>query len=891
MLCGLRQYSVIAAAVITLCSSASVWSQDYKTNGGSSGDSVGYRNKGTYTIKNTDTLTTRGGSGSGSCGYINDTSGTFQNYGTVTATGGSTASSAGLYNSGAFINNAGAVLNANAGTVTQAHGFSNYKTFINYGTVNAKSGSAKSANGFRNSVSFKNYGTINATGGTGNPAYAFCNYNGNNNAAVIDLTNEGTINLYTNTALNALYAPKTLYQSKSTALISGNFLSFAKYTASTVAGVEKVPFVTSAGAKSTSAAFATGAAATAGSISSLANFLSSNISGGTIRITNTEFSESGQQFIINKFLAAGVGSNVKIIFGGTGTLGFEGGKANVFNLANSKVFATVNPGAVLYNTTMTEVVSGGLKLGSGSADLKSVGFKTVATNAVTVTGDQRLTLLGNGTQLAGSEGTVTIGNTASAGHLSLGFEHDVVKTTAQGGTLKNVTINNGTLDVKNVNGVFRISGLLDVGSRGTLNNSGQLSLAALSLASGSVFNNSGSLKITSVRSAQELRNTGLLSLTDISAVQNFKNRGTLYVKSMRVSPNSTMANGGTILSEKMVVDGALLNRNGTFVLGTAAVAAWLNKHADVAAQLKKLGDTVPMSVESLLAARAVLADSATVSTEDEPRETFAEPHDRLATQEGRLAFAGLAAYADNRAQLERQLQSGVSGLWADVIASQSEMDDYKANRSGIAVGLQGTNDAGLTFGVSARYSDGKLKGNSLASENWTSVGGSAYAAWENDDAFVSGFVGYDNLKTKGSDKLTNDVVSAGVKSGLKLDVGPVHVTPFVSGEVVHQKVRGLDAATTYRFPMGVGLSGQYETYGAWQVHPLLEVAFVPHVGDKVVDVTDKVDSRFAGNYAVESRLGIAVEKKNLMLGINYHGSAGDAGLRSHSLQANVRYRF
>ena len=733
-----------------------------------------------------------------------------------------------------------------------------------------------------------------------------------------ELINNGVFNLNAKVFNGAIKNEGTFTQNTSTALISGNLLSFADYTegsggstASPVnfigtdnaAAVDNSVFVTKSGE---------------GGIKSMANFLTSKISGGTINITDTDWSEEAQQTIKEAFYGTGVTSDVNITFAGTGDKGFGASYKKTVDLAHARSFVAAGyEGAVLYEDTM-DSVSGGLTVGSSSSAMGSLGFKSVASDAVTITDGKALTLLGDGTQLVGTAGKVTVNN----GELKLGFVHDVTKDTTQGGELSTVSLADaGKLSVADVNGTYRISDKLSLADKATLTNAGKLSVASVAFAgNNATVTNTGTTVVKTASGSGKgntLKNAGIYSQTDLSAFGNIQNKGTLKTSELKVGAADKLVNGGTILAEKITVDGLLQNRNGTFALGTAAVAKYLEKHLDLAQQLKDLGETLPTSVETLLSAQAdaeaaslttlELADGErSVESDDEMSETtestdfaslFAEiqaakaPQGRLATREGRLAFAGFSTYADNRVQLERQLQSGVSGLWADVIASQSEMDDYKANRSGIAVGLQGTNEASLTFGVSARYSDGKLKGDTLASENWTSVGGSAYAAWTNDDAFVSGFVGYDNLKTKGSDKLTNDVVSAGVKTGLKFDVGPVHVTPFVSGEVVHQKVRGLDAATTYRFPMGVGLSGQYETYGAWQVHPLLEVALVPLAGDKVIDVTDKVDSRFAGNYAFESRVGIAVEKKNLMLGFHYHGSAGDAGLRSHSLQANVKYRF
>lgn len=605
------------------------------------------------------------------------------------------------------------------------------------------------------------------------------------------------------------------------------------------------------------------------------------------------------------------------------------GKERFVNGASGVVRANVSAGTsangwMLSDTTSFEngnelnLTLTGLKSTSKLIGLSSLNAGAVATNG----GSLNLKLTGKGAEAYGlkssiaealftNNGTLSIESTGTFGKVSA---IDWAGKIANTGTIKT------ELGVKlgSLTNTGRVS-TADMMVTGSIQNdrNAVMQIGTLKTKDGKTkIRNDGTLSISNAENRVTVQNTGVLAIGSFKNV-SVQNKGTLKTGELKVGAADQLVNGGTILAEKITVDGLLQNRNGTFALGTAAVAKYLEKHLDLAQQLKDLGETLPTSVEALLSAQAdaeaaslttlELADGErSVESDDEMSETtestdFASlfatvqaantPQGRLATREGHLAFAGFSTYADNRAQLERQLQSGLSGLWADVIASQSEMDGYKANRSGIAVGLQGTNDAGLTFGVAARYSDGKLKGDALTSENWTSAGGSTYAAWTNEDAFVSGFIGYDNLKTKGSDKFTNDVVSVGVKSGLKLAVGPVHVTPFVGGEVVHQKVKGLDVATTYRFPVGVGLAGQYETYGAWQVHPSLEVAFVPQAGDKVIDVTDKVDSRFTGNYAVESRLGIAVEKKNLMLGINYHGSAGDAGLRSHSLQANLRYRF
>ena len=797
---------------------------------------------------------------------------------------------------GKFINKSGSSLTTTGGHTTLTHGFemSGSSTFVN-----------------------EDGAEVIATGGegAGSKCYGFENEG--------QFINAGRLTLQATQALNA-FVGSNLKQAESSGSISGNLLSFAAFTEGSTVGplptnyllsnTKKLDDVSFSGKKSTF------------QIGKMATFLQSGITGGTIHITDDDWAASVQQVIKDAIYGTGVGKDVAITFAGTGSRG-DGFTSGGYTVAATEAFlGKGNAGAILYESDLVSEKPN-LVIGKDGDITQSFGYRTITgTDTITVKDGleltlvgKALTLLGDGTKIAGdASGSIAVCD----GTLNLGLKHDLMRSRKQGGELSTVSLADaGKLSVADVNGTYRISDKLSLADKATLTNAGKLSVASVAFAgNNATVTNTGTTVVKTASGSGKgntLKNAGIYSQTDLSAFGDIQNKGTLKTGELKVGAADKLVNGGTILAKKITVDGLLQNRNGTFALGTAAVAKYLEKHLDLAQQLKDLGETLPTSVENLLAAQAA-AESASLTTlefadgerpvesDDEMSETtestdFASlfgaiqaanaPQGRLATREGRLAFAGFSTYADNRAQLERQLQSGLSGLWADVIASQSEMDGYKANRSGISVGLQGTNDAGLTFGVAARYSDGKLKGDALTSENWTSAGGSTYAAWTNEDAFVSGFIGYDNLKTKGSDKLTNDVVSVGVKSGLKLAVGPVHVTPFVGGEVVHQKVKGLDAATTYRFPVGVGLTGQYETYGAWQVHPSLEVAFVPQAGDKVIDVTDKVDSCFAGNYAFESRLGIVVEKKNLMLGINYHGSAGDASLRSHSLQANVRYRF
>ena len=882
--------------------------------------------------------------------------GSIINNGSIYATGSTKGATYGMYNSalGTVTNNAGGYVLARGGKYAKAYGWREGGQFDNYGQLKGIGGSEPYTYGFymssgvvnnqqggvvigqgsdylyaagimigTNAILNNSAGAVmNADDGLGSNAYGIRN-NGN-------INNDGTLNLNALKAISAINGNGVINQSNSGAAINANLLALMEYTCTEgESSSGTVKYINADGQLVSTDAFAEATGEDGFSVGTLASFLTSNISAGMLNITDTDWSVDAQTKIKEAIYAAGVGTDVNITFAGTGTKGETAKEFSLVKFMDNVVSGTLFPELIIDNKSGSLVDA--LELfGDGNSPVseqkyarsfqKSFGVRGFdGVSNLALTRGAFLQVLGDGSELFKNPDETFKADIDNQSLLILGSDNSNI-TSKQGGTLTGQVSLAGRLQVAAVADKYSLSDLR-LSETAQVTNAGHINVEQLAFNTGTAtVMNSGVMRVAAVTASQvgsTLKNTGTYAQTDLSAFGDIQNKGTLKTGTLTVGAADKLINGGTILAEKITIDGLLQNRNGTFALGTAAVAKYLEKHLDLAQQLKDLGETLPTSVENLLTAQAETeAASLTtleltdgerpVETDDETSETaegtdFASwfaamqaanaPQGRLATREGRLVFAGLSTYADNQAQMERQLQSSVSGLWADVIASQSEMDGYKANRSGIAVGLQGTNDVGFTFGVAARYSDGKLKGDSLASENWTSVGGSAYAAWANDDAFVSGYVGYDNLKTKGADELTNDVVSAGVKSGLKLDVGPVHVTPFIGGEVVYQKVNGLEAATTYRFPMGVGVSGQYETYGAWQVHPSLEVAFVPQAGDKVIDVTDKVDSRFAGNYAVESRLGIVVEKKNLMLGINYHGSAGDAGLRSHSLQANVKYRF
>ena len=415
--------------------------------------------------------------------------------------------------------------------------------------------------------------------------------------------NAGKLTLQATKALTA-FQGNNLKQAESSASISGNLLSFADYQA------VATDYVASIGASDTSAFLEV---TSDGGIKQLASFLGSGISGGTIHITDTDLSASAQQTIKDAIYGTGVGSGVNITFGGTGNQGFEG-KKKVIDIAHARNFqkTAANVGAILYQDDLADTTA--MRVGSGSSDLDSIGFRSVNSKAVSIAGGKALTLLGDGTKLAGdATGSVTIAD----GTLNLGYQHELTKSQKQGGVLGNVSLaKTGVMSVAAVDGLYEIGEKLTLAENAKVKNAGKLVINTLSLTGKNTsIRNDGTMTVSAVDGSSSNRttvqNTGVLSV-DSTKNLSIQNKGTVVANEVSIGALDRVENGGTLVADKFKSNGVLINRgNGQLVIGIVAKVSYLTKHLEVAKEMYDAGETLPEAViEALKSAGMIPADAA-----------------------------------------------------------------------------------------------------------------------------------------------------------------------------------------------------------------------------------------------------------------------------------------
>ena len=750
--------------------------------------------------------------------------------------------------------------------------------------------------------------------------------------------NAGKLTLQTTKALTA-FQGNNLKQAESSASISGNLLSFADYKA------VATDYVASIGASDTSAFLEV---TSDGGIKQLASFLGSGISGGTIHITDTDLSASAQQTIKDAIYGTGVGSGVTITFGGTGNQGFEG-KKKVIDIAHARNFlkTAANVGAILYQDDLADTTA--MRVGSGSSDLDSIGFRSVNSKAVSIAGGKALTLLGDGTKLAGdATGSVTIAD----GTLNLGYQHELTKSQKQGGVLGNVSLaKTGVMSVAAVDGLYEIAEKLTLAENAKVKNAGKLVINTLSLTGKNTsIRNDGTMTVSAVDGSSSNRttvqNTGVLSV-DSTKNLSIQNKGTVVANEVSIGALDRVENGGTLVADKFKSNGVLINRgNGQLVIGIVAKVSYLTKHLEVAKEMYDAGETLPEAViEALKSAGMIPADAAanvaalmmltdddralpdeaeeaaslsadegegegeeTVASESkapirtiedlirESRERAAREaalvHRTIPTTVGALTSAARGAASQTMATIESQANATVAGLWADAGYGKTEFDAYRTDRSGLLFGVQGSTET-LTLGAVLSAGTGNVKSDNLASQDWNDVGGSVYGAYRFGPAALTASALYERHEGKAQgQKRHADVLGASAKVSVDAMLGGMTVTPYAGWRVL-----GLDhedaanRVVVHELPVGIKAVGSFEA-GSWRISPSADVAYVPTFGDKKIRIDGtNTKSVVAGDNAMTYRVGISAEKNRLSLGLSYVGTTGDCGLRGHSVRGNLRFAF
>ena len=748
--------------------------------------------------------------------------------------------------------------------------------------------------------------------------------------------NAGKLTLQATKALTA-FQGNNLKQAESSASISGNLLSFADYQA------VATDYVASIGASDTSAFLEV---TSDGGIKQLASFLGSGISGGTIHITDTDLSASAQQTIKDAIYGTGVGSGVNITFGGTGNQGFEG-KKKVIDIAHARNFqkTAANVGAILYQDDLADTTA--MRVGSGSSDLDSIGFRSVNSKAVSIAGGKALTLLGDGTKLAGdATGSVTIAD----GTLNLGYQHELTKSQKQGGVLGNVSVaKTGVMSVAAVDGLYEIGEKLTLAENAKVKNAGKLVINTLSLTGKNTsIRNDGTMTVSAVDGSSSNRttvqNTGVLSV-DSTKNLSIQNKGTVVANEVSIGALDRVENGGTLVADKFKSNGVLINRgNGQLVIGIVAKVSYLTKHLEVAKEMYDAGETLPEAViEALKSAGMIPADAAAnvaalmMLTDDdralpdeaeeaaslsadegegeetpaseskapirtiedlirESRERAAREaarvHRTIPTTVGALTSAARGAASQTMATIESQANATVAGLWADAGYGKTEFDAYRTDRSGLLFGVQGSTET-LTLGAVLSAGTGNVKSDNLASQDWNDVGGSVYGAYRFGPAALTASALYERHEGKAQgQKRHADVLGASAKVSVDAMLGGMTVTPYAGWRVL-----GLDhedaanRVVVHELPVGIKAVGSFEA-GSWRISPSADVAYVPTFGDKKIRIDGtNTKSVVAGDNAMTYKVGISAEKNRLSLGLSYVGTTGDCGLRGHSVRGNLRFAF
>lgn len=163
-----------------------------------------------------------------------------------------------------------------------AFGFYQCGTLINEGTLDVQGGNIDCSYGHYQTGVLINQGKINVKDGTQRGIYGF------NSEPWSRLINKGIINLVSTLPLNALNALGSIVQTGAggESTISGNLISFVDYDSTGIIAV--------------------------------APFLSKNISGGEVLITDADLSKESQEVVREAIYKAGVSRFVRISFGGVG---------------------------------------------------------------------------------------------------------------------------------------------------------------------------------------------------------------------------------------------------------------------------------------------------------------------------------------------------------------------------------------------------------------------------------------------------------------------------------------------------------------------------------------------------------------------------------------------
>ena len=91
-----------------------------------------------------------------------------------------------------------------------------------------------------------------------------------------------------------------------------------------------------------------------------------------------------------------------------------------------------------------------------------------------------------------------------------------------------------------------------------------------------------------------------------------------------------------------------------------------------------------------------------------------------------------------------------------------------------------------------------------------------------------------------------------------------------------------------------GNVGSLTSMGDWKIYPSMDVAYIPQTGDKKVKVKADgadIESIINGKHSLSYKAGLDAVNGNWGVSVHYAGATGTDGLKSHSINGRISYRF
>ena len=206
-------------------------------------------------------------------------------------------------------------------------------------------------------------------------------------------------------------------------------------------------------------------------------------------------------------------------------------------------------------------------------------------------------------------------------------------------------------------------------------------------------------------------------------------------------------------------------------------------------------------------------------------------------------------------------------------------------------------------------------------------GVSLYGGWNLDNFNIIADLGYSasineleqripsslNMGSHIEADVNTSVITAGLKGEYKIETSGLDIVPHVGVRYVGLRTDDFttklehgdlfrtesDFQNIWQFPVGVNLSKSFETDSGWKVKPMVDLAFVPTVGDtdaKInvhvpgVNASDSISRRVFDSTAFDGALGLELLKDNVSFGLSYNIQASEH-TTNHGVMARFMYQF